>query len=127
MRPLSLPRLAAVTLFSAALLLAWVAGAHLHLCFDGQEPSVTLHHLADGGDHLDHHRPEQQHSDADLDLDASIRRAPENDADAPAIASTVAEALSGVQDSVLLRTASAPFSIRTAPWLLQPRPRAPPA
>lgn len=123
----SLPRLTTVTLLSVALPLVWVAGAHLHLCFDGLEPPVALHHLADGGNHVQHHGPEKQHSDADLDLDSSLTRAPDNGTDAPAVAPTLAHASIGVQDPVSLYTAYAPSSIRTAPWFRQPPPRAPPA
>jgi len=127
MLPPSLLRLAAVTLLSVALLLMWVAGAHLHLCFDGLEPPVTLHQLADGGVHLDQHSPEQEHSDSDVELDTSLRRAPKNSVDAPAIASSVAHASVGLRSTAVLRTVNAPSSIRTALWFLQPPLRAPPA
>jgi hypothetical protein len=42
------------------------SGAHGHMCFDGQEPPVTVH-LHAVGDHADHDNSEQ-HVDADLDL-----------------------------------------------------------
>lgn len=67
-----------------ALLLARATGAHLHLCFDGQEPPRSLHiggpahavehHLpnehAQGHDHAHahEHAHETQHSDLDLPL-----------------------------------------------------------
>jgi hypothetical protein len=127
MRPLSLPRLAAVTLLSAALPLVWVAGAHLHLCLDGLEAAVTLHELADGGDHLDHHSPEERHSDTDLEFDANLRRGPKNDIDASATAPTAALAAPSLQSTPFLRTRSDPSRVRSAPRFLQPPLRAPPA
>ena len=127
MLPPSLLRLAAVTLLSVALLLMWVAGAHLHLCFDGLEAPVTLHQLADGGAHLDDHSPEERHSDIDLEFDANLRRAPKNNIDALASAPTVALAAPGLQSTNFVRTRSAPSSVRSAPRFLQPPLRAPPA
>ncbi len=127
MLPLSLPRLAAVTLLSAALPLVWIVGAHLHLCFDGLEAPVTLHQLADGGAHLDHHSPEQEHSDSDVELDASLRRASKNGADAASIAPNTVQASPGVQSTSFLHAMNAPSCVRTAPRFLQPPLRAPPA
>jgi len=126
-KPLCLPRLAAVTLLSVALPLVWIAGAHLHLCFDGLEAPVTLHQLADGGAHLDDHSPEERHSDIDLEFDANLRRAPKNNIDALASAPTVALAAPGLQSTNFVRTRSAPSSVRSAPRFLQPPLRAPPA
>ena len=49
-----------------AFLIAGLLGAHLHLCFDGQEPATALHVL--DGDHLDHHTDvEREHRDIDVD------------------------------------------------------------
>ncbi len=127
MRPVFLPRLAAAALLSAALSLVWVAGAHLHLCFDGLESPATLHHLADGGDHLDHHSSERGHSDSDVDLDTSLTRAPNNGANAPVISARVANASASVRSMAFLRLVNAPSSVRTAPRFRQPPPRAPPA
>jgi hypothetical protein len=41
-----------------------VAGVHLHLCLDGQEPPGSLH-LSDAGLHSDHH-DDDEHNDLDL-------------------------------------------------------------
>lgn len=39
---------------------------HAHLCFDGQEPPVSIHmHIADDGH--DHH-PQETHNDQDIEL-----------------------------------------------------------
>ena len=50
----------------AAFAFGRVTGAHLHLCFDGSEPPLTLH-TADSA-HVDHHAGESQHHD-DLDVE----------------------------------------------------------
>lgn len=47
------------------LMASW-GGAHGHMCFDGQEPPITVHIHA-VGDHADHDSSEQ-HVDADVDL-----------------------------------------------------------
>jgi hypothetical protein len=47
------------------LLLGW-SGAHGHLCFDGQEPPMSVH-MDMLGEHPEHHADEQ-HLDADMDL-----------------------------------------------------------
>jgi hypothetical protein len=63
-----------------AVLFAGLGNAHLHYCFDGQEPPVSVH-LTDGidpgHDHHDHtghapdHEPDQEHHD-DLDVDLDL-------------------------------------------------------
>jgi hypothetical protein len=45
-------------------LLAQAAGMHVHLCFDGGEPPMSVHASATG-DHIDHH-DDGQHHDVDL-------------------------------------------------------------
>ncbi len=47
------------------LIASW-SGAHGHLCFDGQEPPVSVHMHA-LGEHPDH-TTDEQHVDADVDL-----------------------------------------------------------
>ncbi len=42
-----------------------LTGAHLHLCFDGTEPPLTLH-TADSA-HVDHHADESHHEDMDVE------------------------------------------------------------
>ncbi len=48
-------------------LIAGWSGAHGHLCFDGQEPPVSVH-MEMMGEHADHHATDEQHVDADVDL-----------------------------------------------------------
>jgi hypothetical protein len=56
--------------FAFAALIIWLvagwSGAHGHLCFDGQEPPVSIHMDA-LGEHPDH-AANEQHVDADVDL-----------------------------------------------------------
>ncbi|TXH04486.1 MAG: hypothetical protein E6R07_07415 [Nevskiaceae bacterium] len=54
-------------LLCIALLVVRVGGAHLHLCFDGQEPSASIH-LADAGDLGEHSEWGVPHKDANIDL-----------------------------------------------------------
>jgi len=48
------------------LIASW-SGAHGHLCFDGQEPPVSVH-MEMTDEHADHHEADEQHVDADVDL-----------------------------------------------------------
>jgi hypothetical protein len=47
------------------LITSW-SGAHGHLCFDGQEPPISVH-MHTLGEHTDH-AIDEQHVDADIDL-----------------------------------------------------------
>lgn len=52
---------------SLAFLLASAGHAHIHLCFDGQEPPADVHALH--SDHLGHHPGDREaHDDLDVDL-----------------------------------------------------------
>jgi hypothetical protein len=127
MRPSFGSRLAAVALLCASSSLPWVAGAHLHLCFDGLEPPATLHHLADGGDHQNHHSPESGHIDSDVEFDTSLTRAPTDGGDAPAISMRVANACASVGSKTFLRPTQAPSGACSVPRFRLPPLRAPPA
>jgi hypothetical protein len=122
----SLPRLAVMMLLTVALPL-WVAGAHVHLCSDGLEPPLTVHPVADAGDHAGHHAPDEQHSDSDVGSETSLTRTVESSTPVLGAASVVAYVSTGVQSAGLWRMLSAPIGLRTAPWSLQPPLRAPPA
>lgn len=56
-----------ILLLCFALLAMRIDAAHLHLCFDGQEPSVSVH-LADAGDANEHPQSGPTHQDLNLDL-----------------------------------------------------------
>jgi len=60
---------ARVLLFLACALLitARISGAHLHLCFDGNEPSSSLHLVEDGDADL-HFGAHSSHEDLDVSL-----------------------------------------------------------
>ncbi|WP_428310016.1 hypothetical protein [Hydrocarboniphaga sp.] len=53
-----------ITLMCLALVIARVSGAHLHMCFDGNEPPVTFH-LTDQGPHHDGADAKAHHQDAE--------------------------------------------------------------
>jgi hypothetical protein len=50
-----------------AVLVTRLGGAHLHLCFDGQELPATLH-AGDTAEHSQGHHLGEQHSDKDVDV-----------------------------------------------------------
>lgn len=55
-----------IVIFSTlAFLFVSSAGAHLHVCFDGQEPLISVHVLDD--DHADLHGDDAAHDDLDID------------------------------------------------------------
>ena len=54
-----------LTLLCVMLLVVRVGGAHLHLCFDGGEPPVSLH-LMDNGVHHGAPGMDAAHQDADI-------------------------------------------------------------
>jgi hypothetical protein len=55
-----------IVLFSVlAFLFVSSAGTHLHVCFDGQEPPISVHVL--DGDHADLHSHDAAHDDLDID------------------------------------------------------------
>ena len=53
-----------ILLLSLTLLITRIAGTHLHLCFDGLEPPVSLHTL----DIDSHDSSEQAHNDRNVEL-----------------------------------------------------------
>ncbi len=66
MPTLSIRRKCVALLLSGVLLLLQVSGAHLHLCFDGQEPPVSLHVLDSGPEHFPG-AAYSQHQDEELE------------------------------------------------------------
>jgi hypothetical protein len=74
-------------LLSGVLLLLQVSGAHVHLCFDGQEPPVSLHLLDSGAEHFPG-LAYSQHQDEELDNGlASLSKKSAADFDSPPIPS----------------------------------------
>src|SRR5262245_23407994 len=72
-----------LTLFVAALFLR-VAGVHLHLCYDGQEPPASLH-VVDAGLHDDHDTGPAEHRDIDVQLESGFLKSWKLGVDLPAI------------------------------------------
>jgi hypothetical protein len=56
-----------ITLVSLAIMAMPISGAHLHLCFDGNEPPATFHPLEDGSAH-DDSTAGGAHNDTDVSL-----------------------------------------------------------
>lgn len=55
--------------------------AHLHLCFDGQEPPASVH-MADGSVHDDAHHVDSEHNDRDIQVfDAALVKKASGQAD----------------------------------------------
>ena len=61
--------------FAFVALLLWLlanwGGAYGHLCFDGQEPPLSIHLQLQHMDELEHH-PDEVHQDADIELGKSV-------------------------------------------------------
>ena len=56
-----------IWLVIAAVLVGRFDGAHLHLCFDGQEAPAAVH-MADGANHDEAHHLDGEHLDQDVSL-----------------------------------------------------------
>lgn len=80
------PRLQMVLLIVLlAVLVTRLGGAHLHLCFDGQEAPTTLH-AGEAVDHDQGHHLDEQHSDKDVDvLGAALLKKSSGAADMPVL------------------------------------------
>ncbi len=126
MRFFSQPRLASRTLLSVALLLTWIAGAHLHLCLDGLKPPLTMHHLLDSDGDSDHDSPEQKHCDNDVELEANLGLLQKNGATAQPIPSDV-RAWDPAPHTIFLTQVSAFAYVPNARHFHRPPLRAPPA
>jgi hypothetical protein len=104
MTNLSTRRKCVVLLLSGVLLLLQISGAHLHLCFDGQEPPVSLHVLDAGAEHIPGFAF-SQHQDEELDVGlASLIKKSLADFDAPPIPSAIVVLQSASPSRYLLKT-----------------------
>ena len=113
-------------LLSGVLLLLQVSGAHLHLCFDGQEPPVSLHVLDSGPEHFPG-AAYSQHQDEELDSSlASLIKKSLTDLDSPPV-SSAAVVLNAASSQSLLKIrwddSPVPYNITR----LLPPSRGPPA
>lgn len=110
-----------------AFLATRVSDAHVHLCFDGQEPPTAVH-MADGSVHNDAHHADSEHTDQDIGLfDALLVKkgddSPDLDSFLPALGMLVV--VSEDDRTQPLAAYRAP-AIRP-PFRLIPQPRGPPA
>ena len=75
-----------VTALCLAVLAPRLAGAHLHLCFDGSEPPLSYHVADSGIHHADGHDSGESHSDRDmLVADDLLAKKSTHDLDAAAL------------------------------------------
>lgn len=63
--PMLMNKLWIALICALAYLFVSSAGTHLHVCFDGQEPPISVHVL--DGDHADLHGDDAAHDDLDID------------------------------------------------------------
>lgn len=125
-RPLNIQRWL-VMMLCVILISARVGGAHLHLCFDGQEPPVSMH-LAD--ETFDHHQPTYTaaHHDEDISLVAdAVAKSTKSKIDLPPallVALVLLLLLVGQTRTPFLRRST--LRIKAAPACLLPPLRGPP-
>jgi hypothetical protein len=90
-------RLSIILLLSVTLLVTRIAGTHLHLCFDGMEPPVSMHLL----DVDSHDGSDAAHNDRNVELPgATLAKAASTLADALFLFSAVLLCLLLLPDSV---------------------------
>jgi hypothetical protein len=117
-----------LTLLCAALLVARIGGAHLHLCFDGSEPAAAFHVLDASGHHDDAPAAGAPHQDADVAVAGdALAKAGKSAFELPALllGALLLLALSEIplRRAPPVRTAAVP----SAPQFLRPPLRGPPA
>lgn len=113
-------------LFGVAFLNASALGAHLHQCFDGKEPRLSLH-VYDGQANQHHAGTSEQHNDNDLDLsDQAFGKVLKVNSSMPPLSSGwIAPVVSRVETKTRFADADEPSvaSLRSLP----PPQRGPPA
>ena len=113
-------------LLSGVLLLLQVSGAHLHLCFDGQEPPVSLHVLDSGPEHFPG-AAYSQHQDEELESGlASLVKKSLSDIDSPPLTSA-SVVLNGTSSKSLLEVWWDDSPVPNSITRLLPPLRGPPA
>jgi hypothetical protein len=114
---------------AVAVLLAGItnAHAHVHLCFDGQEPptAVHLYDFNDDGDHLQDHGVAPHHEDVDVNLQSQAL-AKTVKYDLTAIEAVVAWTFVFERQAPSVLPARADTPPRPAPLYSHPPLRAPP-
>jgi hypothetical protein len=101
-------------------------GDHLHLCFDGQEPAVSLHG-DDGGLHHEHVADGGAHNDRDVDLPtAASAKGKSLDSSASALLAAVASAVLVPQVRTSWTRVSSSESFQSFTRHLRPPLRGPP-
>lgn len=126
MRSPSLLKQLCYALCAVLLITVRSADAHIHMCFDGQEPPAALH-VADGGVHHSGPGMQQGHQDKDVkySADRTFKKGDANDA-------LLIAAVWSLVASLPTRTAEPPQYTEAAPrasnpFHLRPPLRGPPA
>ena len=113
------------------LLLAFVivpiGGTHLHLCFDGQEPPLSLH-MEDGETHHAEEQATAPHDDVDLSLvgELAAKKFDRSLDSAPPLAATLIMLLSPIGEGVWLPQQSADSVSPISVFEIRPPMRGPP-
>ncbi|HET8880888.1 MAG TPA: hypothetical protein VFM56_01820 [Solimonas sp.] len=121
----SVPRTLLLTLLCVTLLAVRIGGAHLHFCFDGQEPAASMHVLdidthPDAGMDVEHH-------DYDVMLgDNSLAKSGTLGIELPVFLIAVIALMLLPRAQRRSRMPSSATLPRTAPPFLRPPGRAPP-
>jgi hypothetical protein len=99
------------------------AHAHVHLCFDGQEPPASIHGAHDGNVHHEHEQDD--HDDLDIDLeDQAVAKAFK--LELPAITAAATHVLALTTPRAIVSVADSDDRPSTDPPFSRPYLRAPP-
>ena len=116
-----------IILLCSVLLIMRVGGTHWHLCFDGQEPPVSIH-MVDGAVEHSVSSVEGQHHDQNVDIGwASLVKHGSADFDLPLLLLTVFLLWAVIPRLAVTRARKAPARLWSDLSLLLPPLRGPPA
>lgn len=114
-----------ILLLCTILLVVRLGGAHLHLCFDGQETFASVH-LADAGDRFEHTDAEPTHNDSNIDLSSvGLSKLSKLDVSLLALIFSIAAWQFGDPRSRWIQVRTVLVSIGSLPHVVPP-PRGPP-
>jgi hypothetical protein len=101
-----------------------ISGDHLHLCFDGSEPPVSLHGIDTG----DHHADDGiEHDDSEVDLPGFTLSKAKSDFHDAALVQAAVWRLAELPRLAIPLDTGEPHRRLTTPYLLKPPSRGPPA
>ena len=113
-------------LICVAVLVMRVAGVHVHMCLDGQEPPQSLH-WGDAGVHDDEDHASGSHADFEIDLlDEALAKNLPPDLDLPALLVAALVLLSPVLKSLAQKPSPSTIHPPSVSHFFRPLLRAPP-